>query len=569
MKRIKNITLFCILIVASLFTTAQLPDGSIAPNFTATDMNGNEHTLYDYLDEGKVVVLNVASVAVDLNNAEPFLFLQEGVLNSLNSQYGELGTKEIEVFFVEIDPATTDDDIYGQGNINNMYNYTTLLNFPIFNIDSLGELFPPAELGVTNYFICQNRTTTTAGWTTPAGYRPIIDACPEPSTLNDAVLNEIVAPFGQFCTETIIAAVEIYNPTGNPITSLDIITIIDEMPSSTYHWTGNLNTYYLETIEVDESDILADGTHTISFEISNPNGMPDEDSTNNEAESEFSLYAAGDELFVRLETDDWPEETSWEITKDDVLIYVSFDYNGKHEIYNERVCLDAGEWYTLTLYDSYNDGMTAGGIGFLEMIYNNNVLFHIDGNEFTNEISVDFQVLYEPKTENDILSFYLPGQSSAEIDTINHDVNIEMSNADFLDDKFAIFTLSDSAKAYVDDVLQISGETRNDYTEDVVFTVVAEDGTEQDWDINIHVLAANDVTIQELRTYPNPATDVIYLNTPISGKIEIYNNIGELVFTRNNKNLTKSINVSTLRSGLYHLKIIDGTTIYVSFLFML
>ena len=29
---------------------AQLPDGSIAPDFTATDINGVEHNLYSYLD---------------------------------------------------------------------------------------------------------------------------------------------------------------------------------------------------------------------------------------------------------------------------------------------------------------------------------------------------------------------------------------------------------------------------------------------------------------------------------------------------------------------------------------
>jgi hypothetical protein len=36
---------------------AQLPDGSIAPDFTATDINGVEHNLYDLLDEGKKVIL--------------------------------------------------------------------------------------------------------------------------------------------------------------------------------------------------------------------------------------------------------------------------------------------------------------------------------------------------------------------------------------------------------------------------------------------------------------------------------------------------------------------------------
>ena len=38
---------------------AQLPDGSIAPDFTATDINGVEHNLYDLLAEGKKVIVDL------------------------------------------------------------------------------------------------------------------------------------------------------------------------------------------------------------------------------------------------------------------------------------------------------------------------------------------------------------------------------------------------------------------------------------------------------------------------------------------------------------------------------
>ena len=48
---IKNSALALILSISSI-ATAQLPDGSVAPDFTTTDVNGNTHRLYDYLDEG-------------------------------------------------------------------------------------------------------------------------------------------------------------------------------------------------------------------------------------------------------------------------------------------------------------------------------------------------------------------------------------------------------------------------------------------------------------------------------------------------------------------------------------
>ena len=40
---------------------AQLPDGSIAPDFTATDINGVEHNLYSYLDSGYQVILDFSA----------------------------------------------------------------------------------------------------------------------------------------------------------------------------------------------------------------------------------------------------------------------------------------------------------------------------------------------------------------------------------------------------------------------------------------------------------------------------------------------------------------------------
>jgi thiol-disulfide isomerase/thioredoxin len=51
--------LVAMLSVAQL--SAQLPDGSIAPDFTATDINGTEWNLYDLLDQGKKVILDFSA----------------------------------------------------------------------------------------------------------------------------------------------------------------------------------------------------------------------------------------------------------------------------------------------------------------------------------------------------------------------------------------------------------------------------------------------------------------------------------------------------------------------------
>ena len=43
---------------------AQITNGSTAPNFILDDLNGNEHKLYNYLDQGKYVILDFLQFGV-------------------------------------------------------------------------------------------------------------------------------------------------------------------------------------------------------------------------------------------------------------------------------------------------------------------------------------------------------------------------------------------------------------------------------------------------------------------------------------------------------------------------
>ena len=42
-------------------SNAQMPDGTYCPDFTGTDLNGNVHNLYTYLDAGYTVVVDVSA----------------------------------------------------------------------------------------------------------------------------------------------------------------------------------------------------------------------------------------------------------------------------------------------------------------------------------------------------------------------------------------------------------------------------------------------------------------------------------------------------------------------------
>ena len=103
------------LIFASLLlclnSYSQLPNGSIAPDFTATDVYGNQHRLYDYLDDGYSVILIIDATW----NGPGWNYLTGGSLQSLWSTHGPAGepgvsqntTDDVMILWFEGDPSTS------------------------------------------------------------------------------------------------------------------------------------------------------------------------------------------------------------------------------------------------------------------------------------------------------------------------------------------------------------------------------------------------------------------------------------------------------------------------------
>merc|ERR1711974_40971 len=71
------------------------------------------------------------------------------------------------------------------------------------------------------------------------------------------------------------------------------------------------------------------------------------------------------------------------------------------------------------------------------------------------------------------------------------------------------------------------------------------------------VLSTEDFSIQDVAIYPNPASDIININSSRTiNKIEVYNSLGALIHQVND---THRINVSNYDSGIYFLRISSNT----------
>ena len=95
-----------------------------------------------------------------------------------------------------------------------------------------------------------------------------------------------------------------------------------------------------------------------------------------------------------------------------------------------------------------------------------------------------------PLTGKDILTYTI-AEVDATVNATDHSVTATLPYGTDVTALVATFTLSEEATAKVADVEQVSGTTANDFTNPVVYTVTAQDGTTQDWTVTIALGAAS------------------------------------------------------------------------------
>ena len=74
--------------------------------------------------------------------------------------------------------------------------------------------------------------------------------------------------------------------------------------------------------------------------------------------------------------------------------------------------------------------------------------------------------------------------------------------------------------------------------------------------IHQQTVGIDELELTNVSVYPNPATNVLYVNlSSINYSLEVINLIGEVVLKAENKSNTTSLELSNLKSGVYYLKI--------------
>lgn len=146
-------------LLLSMHVSAQLPDGSIAPDFTLTDYFGNEHNLYAYLNAGKTVFVEIFAAHCPVC----WGYHQTNTMKNLYNNYGPDGSNEVMVLALEYDQWNDSNAFIGNGppwvTQGNWLNETP---FPIFDVeDPHRAVFNDYNVSFypVVYKICPNKIT--------------------------------------------------------------------------------------------------------------------------------------------------------------------------------------------------------------------------------------------------------------------------------------------------------------------------------------------------------------------------------------------------------------------------
>ncbi|HMQ49395.1 MAG TPA: T9SS type A sorting domain-containing protein [Saprospiraceae bacterium] len=160
-----------------------------------------------------------------------------------------------------------------------------------------------------------------------------------------------------FCGESGLVTVSVTNYGTQAIETFHLEILINGDVFNTIDYVGNLAPGASVEFPILLSG-LVDGVNNISAFTALPNGMADEITENDSFARDFDVITDGVSVRLELLTDEYPEETTWELSDlSGTVLYAGGPYDQINTLFTEEWCLDPEQCYNFTIFDAFGDGI--------------------------------------------------------------------------------------------------------------------------------------------------------------------------------------------------------------------
>ena len=542
----KIFTLFATVMFA-LVSYAQLPDGSIAPDFNLYEIDKSTGTmittqtinLYNMLNDYKTVYIDVSATTCG-----PCLsFHQSGTLESIYNNFGPNSTvNDSRVLFIEgastgnswaaINGSAGDD----YWDCTHVYGSTTqLVPYPVIplrlspNYSSNYNSFHNGyniHYFPTIYMICPNRmvfnmdNSSTNVATQYHNYS--LSVCPEINHQNDAyIVPGQYSDGAYFCEYSFTPTITVQNVGSANMTSA-IFRLIHGSNVQDIPWTGNLAQYATTQVALAPVTGTESGTQTFQVEVLSVNGVPDEGSVRNIHTENYSAQVTSNTATASQNFANASSLDPWLLV--DHSDGYCFVYNGAL-IFN---AYSASNGLTAEFY--------APMLNLLDTSSVSTLTFDYCYRRYNNSSNERMQVLVSTDCGATWTAAF--DKSGATLATMSN------TTSNYIASTYQTETVDLSSYVGHERVLLKFKFTSN-YGNNI-------------WLDNINITSTpapssiESVDNGELAIFPNPVKDVLTINYDKAiRQIDVYDVFGKLVKTF--KTVSNSINLSELSSGVYML----------------
>ncbi len=286
-------SLFFLLLLIGQDAKAQMPTGSICPDFTGTDLNGGTWHLYDLLDQGKTVVIDVSAAWC----GPCWGFHNMHTLKDIWNHHGPSGTisQDMVALFIEGEGQNTEAQLHGtsgSGALSSQGDWVTGEPYPFIDDANIANTLQTGSFP-TIYVVCPDRSVTEIYWedATDTALYALSGSCALSTTTLDAGIMEpaLLNPLLIDCDSVDISA-RLCNYGSTALTSATIEYVVNGTVQDSYAWTGSLATYENAIMTNGGTVTGSPGDHTVTIRVTNPNNGSDLESSNNSKDQDFHIY---------------------------------------------------------------------------------------------------------------------------------------------------------------------------------------------------------------------------------------------------------------------------------------